>query len=200
MKVMVILGHPNKGSFNHAIADTVVDTLQAAGYEVIYHDLYGERFSPVLPYQEIPRDAELDPIIKQHCNELTSADGFVIVHPNWWGMPPAVLKGWVDRVIRAGVAYRFVEGDNGEGVPVGLLKAKTAVILNTSNTSAERETTTFGDPLETIWKNCIFGLCGVKEFHRKNYGVIVTSTADERTAWLRDVEDKINIYFPSSSK
>lgn len=55
------------------------------------------------------------------------------------GQPPAILKGWVDRVIRAGVAYEFAEGDSGEGVPIGLLKAKSALVFNTSNTLEERE-------------------------------------------------------------
>jgi len=54
-----------------------------------------------------------------------------VVHPNWWGQPPAILKGWIDRILRPGVAYQFLEGDAGEGVPVGLLKAETALIFNT---------------------------------------------------------------------
>jgi putative NADPH-quinone reductase len=65
------------------------------------------------------------------------------------------LKGWIDRVIRPGVAYRFVDGDSGEGVPVGLLKAKAALVLNTSNTPDDREQSAFGDPLEVLWKRCI---------------------------------------------
>ena len=93
--------------------------------------------------------------------EIAQAQGIVIVHPNWWGQPPAILKGWVDRVLRPEVAYRFREGDAGDGVPVGLLKAKAAVVFTTSNTPRERELASFGDPLETLWKNCIFGLCGV---------------------------------------
>jgi putative NADPH-quinone reductase len=197
MKIMVILGHPAEGSFNHSIASTVVKTLSAAGHDVMFHDLYLEGFDPVLPHGEIPKGAELDPTIRRHCDEAASADGFVIVHPNWWGMPPAILKGWVDRVLRAGEAYKFVEGDAGEGIPAGLLKAKTAVILNTSNTKQEREQAVFGDPLETIWKNCIFGLCGVNDFHRKTYSVVVTSTPEQRKTWLKDVEDTINRIFPA---
>ena len=93
------------------------------------------------------------PVVR-HCSEIASADGIIIVHPNWWGQPPAILKGWVDRVSRPGVAYRFLEGDGGEGVPVGLLKAETAIIFNTSNTPEEREATVFGDPLDNLWKAC----------------------------------------------
>lgn len=196
MIISVILGHPQLGSLCHAIAGYTVQVLEENGYEVIFHDLYQEKFDPVLPDQEIPKNAPLGSFIQECCEEISASDGIIIIHPNWWGQPPAILKGWVDRVIRPGYAYEFTEGDSGEGVPVGLLKASTALVFNTSNTSAEREQQVFGDPLETIWKNCIFGLCGVKNFHRKMYGVVVTSTPEQRSAWLDDVKETVNRYFP----
>jgi putative NADPH-quinone reductase len=196
MKVLVILGHPTAGSFNHAIAETVAAKLQENRHEVIYHDLHAEKFDPILLGKEIPKDAELDPIIKKHCKEISEADGIIVIHPNWWGQPPAILKGYIDRVIRAGVAYEFIDGDDGEGVPVGLLKAKAAIVFNTSNTSGKRENEVFGDPLELIWKNCIFDLCGVDNFYRKMYRVIVTSIKKEREKWLEDVKETVDKYFP----
>ena len=198
MNILVILGHPNKGSFNHAIANTVIETLSNNGHEVFFHDLYEEKFDPILSGQEIPKGTSLERIIKEHCNEISNADGIVIVHPNWWGQPPAILKGWVDRVIRAGVAYEFKEGDNGEGIPIGLLKAETALVFNTSNTPRERELQVFGDPLEILWKNCVFDFCGVKNFHRKMFGVIVTSKLEERLDWLKEVRETVDMYFPIS--
>jgi NAD(P)H dehydrogenase (quinone) len=189
VNVSVILGHPHAGSFNHAIAETVLRTLQRGGQVASFHDLYAEGFDPLLPHEEIVKDAELAPLVKRHCDEIAQADGIVVVHPNWWGQPPAILKGWIDRVLRPGVAYEFVEGDGGEGVPVGLLKARTALVFNTSNTPEERELRVFGDPLEALWKVCIFELCGVKNFYRRMYRVVVTSSLDQRHAWLLDVED-----------
>lgn len=138
----------------------------------------------------------MDSLVRKHCDEMSKAEGIIIVHPNWWGQPPAILKGWVDRVIRAGVAYEFLEGDQGEGVPVGLLKAGSALVFNTSNTPEERELKVFGDPLETLWKNCIFGLCGVNVFYRKMFRVVVTSTPEERNAWLEEVKETVGRYFP----
>jgi len=96
------------------------------------------------------------------------------------GQPPAIPKGWVDRVIRPGLAYEFLEGDGGEGVPVSLLKAKCALFFNTANTPEEREMEVFGDPLETLWKSCVFGLCGVSDVRRRTFSVVVTSTPEER--------------------
>lgn len=106
------------------------------------------------------------------------------------------MKGWVDRVIRPRVAYEFLEGDSGEGVPVGLLKAKSAVVFNTSNTSGEREQRIFGDPLEVLWKTCVFEFCGVKNFYRRMYRVMVTSLPEQRTIWLEEVEEIVDRYFP----
>lgn len=196
MKISVILSHPDPKSFNHAIAQTVLETLKTNGHKVIFHDLYKEKFNPLLPAKEIDDDDRLPANIKKYCEEIASVDGIIIVHPNWWGQPPAILKGWVDRVIRPGVAYEFLEGDSGEGVPRGLLKAKAALVYNTSNTKTRREKNVFGDPLETIWKNCIFGLCGISNFHRRMFNVIVTSTENQRKKWLNDIPKDINLFFP----
>jgi NAD(P)H dehydrogenase (quinone) len=196
MKISIILAHPDPKSFNHAIAHAAAGELKGNGHQVHFHDLYGERFDPILTAGEIPDEAHVPDSVLSHCREIASADGIVVVHPNWWGQPPAILKGWVDRVIRSGVAYRFLEGDSGEGVPAGLLKAKAAVVFNTSNTAAGREASEFGDPLETLWKNCIFGLCGVRAFHRETFGVVVTSTAEQRREWLSKVRGIVAEVFP----
>jgi len=180
MKTSIILAHPDSRSFNHAIAQTVVKQLENNGHSVCFHDLYEENFDPLLVAKEIPNDASLPQLIREHCKEIAEADGIIIVHPNWWGQPPAILKGWIDRVIRPGVAYEFLEGDSGEGIPKGLLRAKTAIVFNTSNTEIEREKNVFGDPLEMIWKNCVFGLCGVPVFCRQTFSVIITSTEAQR--------------------
>lgn len=183
--ILVILGHPDPDSFNHAIARSVCSAL-ADRHHVIFHDLQSEGFDPLLPPSEIPETDDLPAVVERHCRELKEADGIVIVHPNWWGQPPAILKGWVDRVFRPGIAYRFEEGDGGEGVPVGLLNAETALVLNTSNTPDARERDVFGDPLEAIWKRCIFDLCGVRTVRRRMFNVICTSTADQRRQWLEE--------------
>jgi putative NADPH-quinone reductase len=197
MSVSVILAHPGPGSLNHAIAQTAVSELKASGHRVDFHDLYAEGFDPLLTAGEIPQGADLPGAVQMHCGEIAAADGIVIVHPNWWGQPPAILKGWVDRVLRPGTAYMFEEGDQGEGVPVGLLKAKAACVFNTSNTFPEREARAFGDPLETLWKNCIFGLCGVENFYRETFSVVVTSSEDERRQWLAKVRETMRRVFPS---
>jgi putative NADPH-quinone reductase len=114
-------------------------------------------------------------------------------------MPPAILKGWIDRVLRPGIAYRFLESDSGEGIPIGLLSAKAVIVFNTSNTPVQREQEVFGDPLERIWKDCIVLFCGVPVFYRKMFGVIVTSSEEQRKAWLGEVRDLTRCTFPPES-
>jgi putative NADPH-quinone reductase len=191
MNVFVLIGHQNQGSFCHAIAATAVEALKAAGHTVVYHDLYAEKFDPILPHEEIPKDAALDPVVARHCREVTAADGFLIVHPNWWAMPPAMLKGWLDRVFRQGVAYRF----GPEGV-IPMLAGKRAVVFTTSNTPREEELRLFGDPLENLWKACVFGMCGVEDFTRRNFESIIMSTPGDRRRWLEEVRSIVGKKFP----
>jgi NAD(P)H dehydrogenase (quinone) len=197
--ITIILAHPDNKSFNYAIAHTAVAELKQNGHKVSLHDLYAEKFDPILPANETFKDASVPAEIDKHCREISNAEGIIIIHPNWWGQPPAILKGWVDRVMRPGIAYKFIDGDNGEGVPVGLLKAKAVCVFNTSNTTQEREEKVFGDPLELLWKNCIFDLCGVKTIHRETFSVIITSTSEQRQEWLVKVREIIQKYFPKDN-
>jgi putative NADPH-quinone reductase len=186
IRISIILAHPRQGSFNHALAHAVRDCLRASGHAIAFHDLYDEGFNPLFTAPELERDAELPPLVRTHCEEIAEAEGIVLVHPNWWGQPPAILKGWLDRVLRPGVAYEFKSGDSGEGVPDGLLRAKAALVLNTSDTHTRREQEVFGDPLEDLWRKCVFGFCGVKKFRRRVFNVVVTSTPAQRRKWLEE--------------
>lgn len=193
MKVLVVLGHQRPGSFCHAIAQAVVEQLRADGHERIFHDLYAEGFDPILREEELLKEPQLDPVVRRHADELMSCDGCVVVHPNWWGQPPAILKGWVDRVFRQGEAYRF----GPQGVIPGL-RGKRAVVFTTSNTPRDQELAIFGDPLENLWKTCIFGFCGVEDFVRRNFESVILSTAEQRAGWLSDARQLVRERFGSA--
>jgi putative NADPH-quinone reductase len=195
MEISVILAHPDRRSFNHAIAQTVCSTLERGGHKVRFHDLYAEGFDPLLSAAELNPNGQMPAELAGYCEELQCSDGLVIVHPNWWGQPPAMMKGWIDRVLRQGVAYEFQAGDSGEGVPVGLLRAKTAIVFNTSNTPPEREMEEFGDPLDNLWKKCVFEFCGVKKVLRETFSVVIASTAEQRAEWLERVEQIVAASF-----
>jgi len=194
MNIYVLIGHQKKGSFCHAIAETAIEELKAGGHEVVFHDLYEENFDPILTHEEVTNPAECDPIIKRHIEEVLAADGYVVVHPNWWGQPPAILRGWQDRVLRQGFCYKF----GPEGV-IGLLAGKRALVLTTSNTPREDELRLYGDPLENLWKACIFGFCGVENFYRRNFESIILSTLEQRRGWLDEVRALVRERFPAGS-
>ena len=197
MNVLLLLAHPRPGSFNHALAHAAREQLEADGHRVVFHDLHAERFDPAIPPDESARAAVLPPAVAAHCADLAAAEGIVVVHPNWWGQPPAILKGWVDRVLREGVAYGFAEGDSGGGLPIGLLKARAVLVFNTSNTPEARELEAFGDPLQRLWRDCICDFCGVTTFDRVMFRVVADSTPADRRTWLEQARTMTRESFPS---
>ncbi|ATL28706.1 NAD(P)H-dependent oxidoreductase [Streptomyces formicae] len=185
--VALYLAHPRPGSFNHALADAVADELRGRGCRVLVHDLYAEGFDPLLSADATGTvDAAPDPVddgIAPHRADLAAADALVFVHPNWWGMPPAILTGWVQRVLAPGVAYKLHTAD---GEPVGLVKAARALVLNTSDTPEDRETTEFGDPLQRVWASCVLPYVGVPDVRRTVFRTVTDSTPAEREQWLTE--------------
>ena len=190
MKASVILAHPYSKSFNHAIFHTVCAVLEKMGVVVFSHDLYAEKFNPLLTESELGSDSTDDPLVSRYAKELMESDFLFFIHPNWWGQPPAILKGYIDRVIRPPYAYDFPPGGSG-GLPVTKLDNKRAAVFNTSNTEEERENNYFGDPLENIWKQCIFGFCGIRKSYRKMFRIVSDSNEAERKKWLEETEDAV---------
>jgi NAD(P)H dehydrogenase (quinone) len=166
--------------------------LAALGCEIIHHDLYAEGFDPCLTAEEAysigdtlekALSSARDSTLRKYRAEIASADGLLVVHPNWWGKPPAILAGWLDRVLVPGVAYRLPSAD---GLPEGLLAIKMALIFNTSDTPAEREKTELGDPLELIWGRCVLPYCGVETYGRHVFRPVVGSSDEQRADWLAE--------------
>ena len=194
MKILLILGHPKPGSLNHAIAERSVRVLRELGHEVMFHDLYQERFDPVMPMGEdsLPEE-ELPEYLQAHLRNFKESEGVIFVHPNWWGGPPAIVRGWIDRVVRTGSCYYFAEG----GV-VSHVGGKIAQIFSTSNTPRDVEISVYGDPIENFWKVVVFGLLGTESFERRNFESVVLSTLEERQGWLAEVEATLNRRFGAS--
>jgi putative NADPH-quinone reductase len=191
MKILLVLAHPKLGSFNHALSEAVVVTLRGLGHEVLFHDLYVERFDPVLPAGEEGLDeSQLPDFLRQYLAEIRASQGLIFVHPNWWGGPPAILRGWVDRVLRQNSVYNFTP--NG---PVSHINNKIIQIFSTSNTPREIEMNVYGDPIENFWKVVVFGLLGYESFERRNFGSVIMSTLEERRDWLSEVETTLRRRF-----
>jgi len=107
----VILCHPDSNSFNASVAQTYCDAVRALRREVVLRDLYRIDFDPVLKSSERPRDrgyvASRDVVAEM--DAIRDADVFVLVYPIWFGTPPAMMKGYVERVFGADFGYRAIQ-------------------------------------------------------------------------------------------
>jgi putative NADPH-quinone reductase len=198
LSVLVLVAHPRQGSLNHALTERVVTALTKRGLHVDIHDLYAEGFDPVLRAEEAYTSgqsakqvlaANSDPLLALHRRELNAASALVVVHPNWWGKPPAILAGWMDRVLIPGVAYRL---DDAGGEPISLLSLREVLVINTSDTNQQREAELFGDPLESIWLRCLPPYLGSPRVERIVLRVVADADAAQRTRWLDEAEDRAN--------
>ena len=113
MRALVVVAHPSSESYCHALAGRAVAGLEAAGHDVTVLDLYAEGFRVAMTADE--RHAYhgdhpiLDPMVSRHADAVLAAETIVFVYPTWWSGLPAILKGWLERVLVPGVGFQFDE-------------------------------------------------------------------------------------------
>ncbi len=191
MSILLIVSHPNRDSLNHAVADRIDTALNEEGHVVHNHDLYQEHFQPVLENEEILRRFSFDDLFGRYVRELREATGIVVIYPDWWGMPPAILKGWIDRVFRPGLAYEFEGAEFMPKHKVPLLSGRRALIINTTN-----ETNPLSqEPMYTIWRERVFGYVGIEEMIFKTLYGVRDSNGRQRRTWLKEIDDLVRRFF-----
>lgn len=188
MRLSLLLAHPDPQSLNGALATAVREASEGAGHRVAFHDLAAEGFDPRPTAREIVEHRSDDPLVERHCRELADADGLILVHPNWFSGPPALLKGWVERVVRAGVAFR--RASDGRIEP--MLRADVALLITTANT---RRREGEEDDLDHFWRDVVLAPCGVGRVERLAFAPVVASTPEERRAWLAEASDRVRTIF-----
>ena len=182
-RASVIVAHPRPGSLNHALAHAAAGGLRSSGFDVRLHDLYAEGFRPALQADEMESTLFDDDLAARHAAEIVLAHRVVVVHPSWFFQVPAILKGWVDRVLREGIAFKREE----DGAITGLLRAERALVVTTANAPWVYEEGVLGDPLGTFWERCVFGPAGVERVERLVLTPVRDSSSEQREAWLRRV-------------
>jgi len=139
MRTLVIYAHPVPTSFNAAIFETAKKTLTYAGHELRITDLYEEGFDPVLTRED--REAYLSDTqslidkVPQHVDNLRWAEALVFVFPTWYFGPPAILKGWFERVWLSGVTFEVAE-KKGETTSSKIKNIKRLTVITTSGSPA----------------------------------------------------------------
>ena len=134
-KHVVILCHPDVDSFNMAVARRYCDAVKKIGHRVVLRDLYRIGFDPVLKSRERPtsEDFQLAPDVAAEIDLISGADVFVLVYPIWFGTPPAMMKGYVERVLGAGFPWGAVR----QRLPHPMLADRRLLSFTSSGTSKQ---------------------------------------------------------------
>lgn len=182
-RILVINGHPNSESFNHALADAYIEGASKASAELRRINIGELLFNPNLAFGYQKR-VELEPDLQEAWKLIQWADHLVWIHPVWWGGLPAITKGFIDRLFLPGMAFKYrtnsVWWDK-------LLKGKSAHIITTLDQPGWYYRLVFGRPSVNQLKNSILKFCGIKPVKLTYIGIIKTSSPELRNKWIKKV-------------
>ena len=135
MRFLVVFCHPSQDSFGAALFYKTCEALKSSGHEIKKINLYKEKFDPILSLDEWNSYLDQTELninnVKQHVNNLLWAQGLILIFPSWMYGPPALLKGWLERVWLPGVAFEISSGK--QNIPTGKLKhIKRFCVITTS--------------------------------------------------------------------
>ncbi len=165
MRILMVLAHPLPDSFAAAVARTARETLEAGGHSVDLLDLYKENFDPRLTeaerngYFDVPYDASA---VSEIAARLKTAEGLILVFPQWWFNFPAILKGFFDRVFAPGIAFDH-EQSGGRIVPK-LTNIRLFWALTTTGSPWWVVHLYMGNPVRRLLKRGIAAFCA-KNLH-----------------------------------
>ncbi|TDO69990.1 NAD(P)H dehydrogenase (quinone) [Flavobacterium chryseum] len=160
MKNLIIYAHPNPASLNHFFKQTIVESLEKTGQEIVVRDLNEINFNPVLSLEDMhgQRIGQVGEDVKTEQGFISWADRIVFIYPIWWTGMPAIMKGYIDRVFSYGFAYRY-----DQGIQKGLLTGKQTIIINSHGKSnAEYEAMGMDKALKLTSDTGIFTYSGLE--------------------------------------
>lgn len=185
MNVLIVYAHPNPRSFNWAILDVIDSALRERGHATRIHDLYQMQFRAVLDSEDLLRNwrGDLPVDTRREQDAIRWARGLVFVYPIWWFGPPAILKGWIDRVFTRKFAFDF----GPEGMK-GLLTHEKALIVNTlGGDEATYQHERWHELLVRPMTEGILGACGIRNVVYRVFYQVPTVSLAERQAMLDEV-------------
>jgi len=183
MRVFVVLAHPKTDSFNAAVCAALCTGLRAAGHEFDVADLYGEGFDPVLRGPELDTLGTNRPLadVAGYQERLRKAQALALVFPTWWFGTPAILKGFVERVLQEEFAFRFISG----GRVRGLLPQRKALVISTTGVRASwYRMFHFGRPLEQTLGEWTLKSCGIRRVRHVVFHDVVNCGDAARLRYL----------------
>ena len=179
MKVLIILGHPRTDSFCGALATSYAAGATKAGAEIKTLALADLDFNLNVTLAEPQHQHPEADIIKAK-KMISWADHLVFVYPVWWGMMPALLKGFLDRVFVPGFAFYEIAQDDYKQ----LLQNKTAQLIITMDTPVWIYKTFIRAPSTHAMKVATLQFCGISPVRTIHFSPVKHSTATEKEKWL----------------
>lgn len=186
MNVLIIYAHPNPRSFNRAILDTVATALHQQGHTVRIHDLYEMQSRAVLDGEDLLRNwrGDLPADTRREQDAVLWARKLIFIYPIWWFGPPAILKGWIDRVFTRKFAFDF-----GPSGMMGLLTHEKALIINTlGGDEATYRQQCWEELLVRPMAEGILGACGIHQVIFRAFYQVPTVSERTRQAMLEEVQ------------
>ena len=182
--ILIINGHPNKDSFNFALAAAYKKGALSSGAEIKEIVIADLKFNPNLNHGYQKR-TELEPDLLDSWDKIKWADHLVWIHPVWWGGLPAITKGFIDRVFLSGFAFQYRENSVWWDK---LLSGKTAQIITTLDQPGWYYRLMFGKPSVNQLKKSTLEFCGVKPVKVTYLGPVKSSNEVTRKKWMDKVE------------
>ena len=188
MKHLIIFAHPNQQSLNRALVERVVQASHEMNVETIVRDLYTLNFNPILSWDELDacQAGIVSAEVKFEQNQIKEADLITLVYPLWWMGFPAILKGYLDRVLSYGFAYQ-----NENNISVGLLEHKKIQQFITMGNSIEKyQQLGFDKALKSCLVDGLFNFCGITDIQHDIFGNIHLLDETDRQTILISVFEK----------
>jgi putative NADPH-quinone reductase/4-hydroxybenzoate polyprenyltransferase len=180
MNVLIILGHPRTHSLCGALADAYGEGARAAGTEVRRLDLAPLDFDPHV-HTISPNQQAFEDDIRKARELILWAEHLVFVYPTWWGTMPALLKGFLDRVLTPGFAFNTCEGGTGYQ---GLLDGRSAQLITTMDTPPLIHRLVYRQPGRNAMARATLGFCGVRPVRFLACGSVRNASLQQRQQWL----------------
>lgn len=183
-KTLVILGHPVADTFSNEVFEAYVNAAVKSGADVEMVKLRDLDFD-INFSQGYRGNQELEPDLKRMQEKLSWAEHLVLIYPNWWSTFPALLKGFIDRTILPGFAFKYRKGLlNWEKK----LSGRSARVIVTMDTPGWYYRWYLRRPGHHAMKKGILGFVGYKPVRFLTIGPLKTSTEKQRQRWLKKVE------------
>ncbi len=184
MKILLINGHPDKESYNYALAEAYKKGALASKAEIRQINIGELDFNPNLEFGYRKR-TELEPDLIHAQESIKWANHIVWFYPLWWGSVPAIMKGFLDRVLLPGFAFQKREGSVWWDK---LITGKTSRIICTMDQPTWYYRWINKRPSHVAMKKLTLNFIGIKKVTITSIGPLRLSKPEFREKWLAKIE------------